>query len=105
MKDQKEKNLIRFSATFYALCDSLEGLKDIVTGESKKRMTLLYNHSNNLLKDMQKKMNDQDKEMFEKGSELSHECLSQLFKCEHPELMIELMREFNSGNVRIEKDF
>jgi hypothetical protein len=100
----KVQNLIRFSATFYAFNDSMEMIKHNFSGVMKMKFKTVYNIMSWLLNEVQKKMNNEDKEMFERGSELSHEALTQLFKCEHPELMIELMKEMNRGNVKIEKE-
>jgi hypothetical protein len=99
-----EKNLIRFSATFYAFNDSMEMIKHNFSGAMKMKFKTVYNIMNWLLNEVQKKMDDKDKEVFERGSELSHECLNLLWKSEHPELVIELIKEFNAGRVKIEKE-
>jgi hypothetical protein len=100
----KDQNLIRFASCFHALIDSIECIKHLFKGDSKRKMSLLYSHSMNLYKDITKQMNEDQKTKFELMSELSHECLNEFFKYPHPSIMLQVMKEVNAGNLIIEKE-
>jgi hypothetical protein len=99
-----EKNLIRFSVTFYAFCDSLQVLKHGFSGVMKMKFNTVLNIMEWLLKEVQKKMTDYDKEVFERGSELVHSIVDEALKCPNPEIALEMLKQLNAGQVKIEKE-
>lgn len=94
--------IIRFAGCFYATCDSIELINGTLSKQSKNRLNIFRNGANNLLKDITKGMNPEQADKFEKESELVHNVINEIYLCKDPKIMLELMKEFNRGNVRIE---